>query len=224
MTTPHDASASAADNERLQQIRERAAWRKQLIDPIGLRRVDHSDEDFLLDELDHRDRDNARLRDQLAAATGALGDIASKAERHIEMWYISRYIEAWQEVRDIAKANRRRECGSGERGVTAMGHRIVKQPNGLYAIWSTVVDNFVMYNVTAEDIIREEQVEMHEQIAKRVRDTIARLESGAAGDTAFEECIETATVIHGANDETLLKVLQAAASPSTGEPGSGADE
>ncbi len=97
-----------------------------------------------------------------------------------------------------------------------MAHRIIKQPNGLYAIWSTVVDNFVMYDATVDDIIREEQVEIHERIARSVRDAIARLESGKLLDIdrTFEECVETITAIHGADDETLMQVLAAQHPPA----------
>jgi hypothetical protein len=86
-----------------------------------------------------------------------------------------------------------------------MAHQIVKQPNGLYAIWSTVVDNFIVYDATPEEIIAEEQVEMHERIAKQVRQAIADLESGVecTGYRTFEERVETIKAVHGANDDTL---------------------
>lgn len=36
-----------------------------------------------------------------------------------------------------------------------MGQQIIKQPNGLYAVWSTIVDDFVLYDCTPEDIIQD---------------------------------------------------------------------
>ncbi len=87
-----------------------------------------------------------------------------------------------------------------------MGHQIIRQPNGKYAIWSTVVDNFIVYDATVEEIIAEEQVEMHERIAKSVRDTSARLERGEQqyGDRTFAERIETIRALHGDNDDMLV--------------------
>jgi hypothetical protein len=86
-----------------------------------------------------------------------------------------------------------------------MGHQIVRQPNGFYAVWSTVVDNFILWDATPEEIITEEQVEMHERIAKGVRDRIAELERGEDhyGQRTFEQCIGTIKAIHGANDDML---------------------
>lgn len=34
-----------------------------------------------------------------------------------------------------------------------MGHQIVKQPDGRYAIFSTIVDDWIYYNATKEDLI-----------------------------------------------------------------------
>lgn len=38
----------------------------------------------------------------------------------------------------------------------SMPRAIVKQPDGQYALWSTVVDNFVTVNATVEDLVAEE--------------------------------------------------------------------
>lgn len=36
-----------------------------------------------------------------------------------------------------------------------MGRILVKQPNGRYAFWSTIVDAIVVYNMTAEQVEKE---------------------------------------------------------------------
>lgn len=91
-----------------------------------------------------------------------------------------------------------------------MGHQIVKQPNGLYAVWSSVVDNFILWDATAEDILVEEQVEMYERVAKRVRDTLASLERGEQPPQlpTFDECIRTIRALHGEADDTLAHMKQ----------------
>ena len=33
-----------------------------------------------------------------------------------------------------------------------MGHRIIEQPNGKFAIWSTIIDNFIKLNLTEKEI------------------------------------------------------------------------
>lgn len=39
--------------------------------------------------------------------------------------------------------------------VLKMGHRIIKQPNGKYAVFSTAENNFILTNVTVEEIIQQ---------------------------------------------------------------------
>jgi hypothetical protein len=34
-----------------------------------------------------------------------------------------------------------------------MGHQIIKQPDGLYAVFSSVVDSWILYDATRQDII-----------------------------------------------------------------------
>ena len=34
-----------------------------------------------------------------------------------------------------------------------MSHVVAKQPNGLFALWSTIVDDFIMVDATREEII-----------------------------------------------------------------------
>lgn len=37
-----------------------------------------------------------------------------------------------------------------------MSHVVAKQPNGLFALWSTVIDDFILVDVTRERIIAYE--------------------------------------------------------------------
>lgn len=47
-----------------------------------------------------------------------------------------------------------------------MGRRLVKQDNGLFAIWSSIVDAVILYNATAEQIVEF----CVEEVAKRERE------------------------------------------------------
>ena len=59
-----------------------------------------------------------------------------------------------------------------------MAHQIVKQPNGLYAVWSTVVDDFVMEDATMEDIIAVETEVATAEIKARIESIVSKLEAG----------------------------------------------
>lgn len=49
-----------------------------------------------------------------------------------------------------------------------MSHEIVKQPNGLFAVWSTIVDDFVMLDATPQDIIDDEVKDAKERITNDI--------------------------------------------------------
>jgi len=82
-----------------------------------------------------------------------------------------------------------------------MGHQIIKQPNGKYAVWSSVVDHFVMINATPEDIIEDRVLDSRE---------IDKLEKGEDFffGKSWEEAIETIKDIHGEADETLKELKE----------------
>ena len=59
-----------------------------------------------------------------------------------------------------------------------MSHEIIRQPNGLFAVWSTIVDDFVMVDATPEDIIVDELEDAKERISKEITDIVNVLNSG----------------------------------------------
>jgi hypothetical protein len=89
-----------------------------------------------------------------------------------------------------------------------MPQQIVKQLNGLYAIWSTVVDDFVMIDATPEDIIADRIERESGEIRRRVNNVIAELESGMGRPyhqftMTFAECVAAIKERHGADAESL---------------------
>lgn len=94
-----------------------------------------------------------------------------------------------------------------------MGQQIIRQPNGLYAIWSSVVDHFILYDCTPEGIIEERCKEECARIEKGVRETVAQLEAGEKPYYQFtktwEEAIAWAEEVHGSDDETLALLREA---------------
>ena len=55
-----------------------------------------------------------------------------------------------------------------------MGQQIIKQPNGLYAIWSTHVDDFLWYDMTAEEYVKIRA----DEAAEEARELIRKMEAG----------------------------------------------
>jgi len=70
-----------------------------------------------------------------------------------------------------------------------MGRQIVKQPNGKYAIWSTVVDNFIGVNYSKEDIIEKRIKEESKDIRKDIGEIIDGIEKGGTGYIYNKSCL-----------------------------------
>lgn len=88
-----------------------------------------------------------------------------------------------------------------------MGRQIIKQPNGLYALWSSVVDDFVMLDATPEEIIEDAVEDSRKEITARVKDVVAKLGKGGRPyfqrTKSFDECVERIKELHGPEAETL---------------------
>jgi len=82
-----------------------------------------------------------------------------------------------------------------------MGRQIIKQPNGRYCIFSSIVDNVTHYNMEPKDIIKEWVKDEAEAVAKRVNLVIERLSSGekpySQFTKSFDEMINLIMEIHG---------------------------
>jgi hypothetical protein len=59
-----------------------------------------------------------------------------------------------------------------------MGRRIVKQPNGLYAVYSTVIDGFIITNSTKEELIEDFVQEKREEITEMIEASIEVMNTG----------------------------------------------
>lgn len=81
---------------------------------------------------------------------------------------------------------------------------IVKQPNGKYAIFSTVVDNFVAYDYTEAEIIAH-----YEQKAKDDARLVAErgLNRADSDPDALGRCLATIEAIHGKGEAKSMSAL-----------------
>jgi len=82
-----------------------------------------------------------------------------------------------------------------------MGWQIIKQPNGKYCIFSSVVDNVIYYDGTPQQILETIIEAETTPIRKRVNDIISKLDSGEKPynqfTKSFEEMIEWIETVHG---------------------------
>ena len=79
-----------------------------------------------------------------------------------------------------------------------MGRQIIKKKNGLFAVWTTICDNFLMDDVTQEEMI--------DQLSERAKeDEIYRLEIQLKHNlyirTDYKERCDLRDKIHGKKDE-----------------------
>lgn len=93
-----------------------------------------------------------------------------------------------------------------------MGKQIIKQPNGQYCIFSSVVDNVTMYNLTKDEIIEEWVNEAKNDIVERVNGIVSKLENNEQPyfqfTKSFDEMLETIKEIHGTYEyETVSELL-----------------
>jgi len=88
-----------------------------------------------------------------------------------------------------------------------MGQQIIKQPNGLYAVWSTIVDDFIMIDALPEDIIKDRVRTETKRITEKVNQIINQLENGEAPyyqfTQTFQEAVDWIVHVHGKNAKTL---------------------
>lgn len=93
-----------------------------------------------------------------------------------------------------------------------MAHQIIKQPNGKYAVWSTMVDHFILYDATPEDIIADRIEQETARITVAVRKTIRELDEGGKPyhqfTKTFDEAMAWARAQHGDEDEGLQAICR----------------
>lgn len=82
-----------------------------------------------------------------------------------------------------------------------MGRQIIKQPNGKYCIWSSMVDDVIWMHMEEEDIIDEWAKEARHEIEKKVKAAISSLNKGEKPyhqfTKSFDDAIKRIKEIHG---------------------------
>lgn len=82
-----------------------------------------------------------------------------------------------------------------------MGHQIIRQPNGKWAVFSSVVDDFVLLDATRDDIVEMRVQDARETIEREIDQKIAALEAGQRAYFQFtmswDEACKWAREVHG---------------------------
>ena len=73
-----------------------------------------------------------------------------------------------------------------------MGWSVVKQPNGKYAIWSTIAGDFIVIDGSAEDVKQAFQEQYYKMADRTADEAIQRAEGKKvpAPRHTFKECVE----------------------------------
>ena len=83
-----------------------------------------------------------------------------------------------------------------------MSQQIIKQPDGLYALFSTEIDNFILTDVTPEMIVEYLSAIQKQEIETDVAKIITSLEKGKKPYYQFTLTYEEAIArIHDGSDE-----------------------
>jgi len=75
-----------------------------------------------------------------------------------------------------------------------MGRRIIKKDNGLYAVWTTVCDNFLMDDVTQEELIETLSEWAKENEVERLK---MQFKNNLYIHTDYDERCERRDELHG---------------------------
>lgn len=92
-----------------------------------------------------------------------------------------------------------------------MGHQIVKQPNGRYCIFNSVIDSIIKYDMSADEIVEEWTRQARKEIKKEVEEICEKLDNGEKPYLKFtktyNECIDIIIHEHGSDLGNKIKLL-----------------
>lgn len=92
------------------------------------------------------------------------------------------------------------DCQSRKKEIV-MGHQIIKQPNGMYCVYSSIVDEFIITDASPEEIIGHWIAIESDKLTKKVNDIVSELNAGGRPyhqfTMTFEEAVAQAKEVHG---------------------------
>ncbi len=89
--------------------------------------------------------------------------------------------------------------------------QIIKQPNGKYCVFSTVVDNITDYDMSIDDIVDKWTKQYREEIIEKINSIVTKLENDEKPyyqfTMSFDEMLETIKGIYGEEESNEINKL-----------------
>ena len=86
-----------------------------------------------------------------------------------------------------------------------MGRIILLQPNGQFAEWSTISDDFLLVDTTPEEIIKARVAEFEEKEAQEINKICDALKGGTSNRRfTWDDAIDRIRAVHGENSDNIL--------------------
>ena len=90
-----------------------------------------------------------------------------------------------------------------------MGQQIIKQPNGKYCLFSSVIDSVTYYNMTKEEIVEIWTEQAKKDFEEKVNNIIGKLDKGEKPyfqfTKCYEEMLQTILEVHDAYEMQNVK-------------------
>lgn len=90
-----------------------------------------------------------------------------------------------------------------------MGRQVIKQPDDKYAVWSSMVDNFILINCQEQDIVNFYCEEYRRDLIPVIRDQIKAIDRNEKPHFQFtmtwDEALDTIRDTHGSASVEELK-------------------
>ncbi len=88
-----------------------------------------------------------------------------------------------------------------------MGHQIIKQPDGNYCVFSTVVDNVIIVNATRQELMDYYGERARKEASRSTWKTVQDIEEGKKPygqfTKTYDEMVETIKELHGSLPKDL---------------------
>jgi ADP-ribosylglycohydrolase len=81
-----------------------------------------------------------------------------------------------------------------------MARNIVQQPNGLYSVFSSIVDDFIIVDATIDEIVEAYIEDEREKIKWRVENELERMKKHVS--FSYEDALHTIELVHGKQGDT----------------------
>ena len=89
-----------------------------------------------------------------------------------------------------------------------MANQIIKQPNGRYAVWSTIIDDFICMDVDRDELIEMFVEKERRNITERVDRKLGMIADGQPAyrqfTKTFDDCVNIIRDCHG--DQAYLRI------------------